>query len=310
MNLLAYASGNYLDHLGALFGVTRLEATYATCTLEITLSAPLHHSIDIPIGTRITPDGNIYFATTELVRIMAGLTSGESVIRCETPGIAGNDFIPGQICKLVDPFPYEMTVRNVTASSGGEDAESDEAFRERIQIAPESFTNAGSTKGYEYFALSADPNIADVSVVTPPITQPGNVNIYVLMNGGALPDDDMLAKVLAVCSADDIRPDTDYVHVLRPEMVNYSVEVNYWIDAADSVQSETIQSNVAETVAAWCEWQGAKIGRDINPSQLHHDIIAAGAKRCEIISPSFAVLDSSQVACCISPSIITFKGLE
>ena len=35
-NLLAYAEGNYLDHLGALLEVTRLEASHAMTTLKFT----------------------------------------------------------------------------------------------------------------------------------------------------------------------------------------------------------------------------------------------------------------------------------
>ncbi|MBQ3645106.1 MAG: baseplate J/gp47 family protein, partial [Synergistaceae bacterium] len=64
MNLLAYATGDYLDHLGALLGVMRLEASSALTTLKFTLSEAQEANILIPVGTRATPDGTIYFATT------------------------------------------------------------------------------------------------------------------------------------------------------------------------------------------------------------------------------------------------------
>ena len=38
MNLLAYAKGNYLDHLGALFDVERIPAKAARVTVKYTLS--------------------------------------------------------------------------------------------------------------------------------------------------------------------------------------------------------------------------------------------------------------------------------
>lgn len=310
MNLLAYAYGDYLDHLGALLGVYRLKASSATCTVQFTLSAALNYSVTIPEGTRITPDGKLYFATTSDIVITAGNTQGIITAKCDTPGISGNDYVAGQINQIVDPFPYGLTGENITASSGGEDTETDEAFRARIQIAPEHYTNAGSIEGYRYYALSADPNIVDVSILTPPDVSPGNVWIYVLMSGGALPDADTLNKVLDVCSGEDVRPDTDYVHVAAPEVVYYSVEVNYWVDSQDSVMLETIQDNVQKAVYDWIEWQASKIGRDINPSQLHHDIISAGAKRCEIISPVFSVLTNYQTAFVVSPLSIIFQGLE
>lgn len=310
MNLLAYASGDYLDHLGALLGVTRLEASYATCNVKFTLSAALNYDVIIPEGTRITPDGKILFALSEDVSIPAGQLYAVASAVCLTSGTVGNDYVAGQINQIVDIFPYELKAENITASAGGEDTETDEDFRARIQLAPESFTNAGSIQGYKYFALSADPNIADVAVITPPDVAPGNVNIYVLMNGGILPDDDVLAKVLAVCSGDDVRPDTDYVHALKPETVSYSIEVSYWISSDDAVQSEVIQGNVQQAVADFITWQASKLGRDINPSKLHHDIIEAGAKRCEIISPSFRVLSQYQTAAHVTSLSIIFQGLE
>ena len=310
MNLLAYASGDYLDHLGALLGVTRLEASYATCNVKFTLSTALPYDVIIPEGTRITPDGKILFALSDDISITAGQLYAVASAACLTSGTVGNDYVAGQINQIVDVFPYELKAVNITASAGGDDTETDDDFRARIQLAPESFTNAGSIQGYKYFALSADPNIADVAVITPPDTDPGNVNIYVLMNGGILPDDDVLAKVLAVCSGDDVRPDTDYVHALKPETVSYSIEVSYWISSDDAVQSEVIQANVQQAVADFITWQASKLGRDINPSKLHHDIIEAGAKRCEIISPSFQVLSLHQCAVTVTSLSIVFQGLE
>lgn len=296
MNLLAYSSGSYLDHIGALLGVTRLEASASTCNVKFSLSEAITTNITIPEGTRITPDGTAYFATTSDAIIAAGSTEVIVAARCTEAGEFSNGYVAGQINRLVDVFLYELEAVNVTTSEGGTDTETDEAFRERIQIAPESFTNAGSTKGYEYYARSADSDILSVSVLTPPDTEPGNVDIYVLMKGGILPDADTLAKVLAVVSADDIRPDTDYVHVYAPEVITFQTEATYWIRSADASQKEIIQAKVNQAVQDWALWQRSELGRDINPSKLTHDILDAGAVRCEIISPSYTVLNQRQVA--------------
>mgnify|MGYP002854319229 CR=1 FL=1 len=313
MNLLAYSSGDYLDHLGALLGVSRLEATNATCTIRFTLSSQHDFDITIPEGTRLTPNGRLYFATSQDLIIEAGDTSGDVVAVCETSGTSGNDYVAGQINKIVDVIAYEMNAINIDASAGGTDEETDDAFRERIQIAPESFTTAGSKKGYEYFALSADSDISGVSVLTnadDPSIPAGNVYIYVLMNDGVLPDENVLSNVLAACSADDVRPCTDYVHALAPEQINYSIDVSYWIDAENSSLSANIQANVEEAVMSWVKWQRAALGRDINPSKLNHDIIAAGAKRCVINEPVFTVLNKKQAAHALTPPVISFAGLE
>lgn len=312
MNLLAYATGDYLDHLGALLSVRRLEASSALTTLKFTLSEVQEVNILIPQGTRATPDGVIYFATTEAATIEAGEIEIEVTAQCTATGTQGNGFITGQIKKIVDPFIYQMTVENISESAGGSDIESDENYRERIQLAPESFSVAGPKGAYKFYALSANSNIIDVAVIAPEdaeFCKPGNVYLYPLMLGGELPSQEILDEVFEVCNDEYIRPATDYLHVQSPEAVNYDLEVIYYIDRRRATQAAQIQKAVSSAVNAWVLWQKSKLGRDINPSELNHRIVSAGAKRAEIISPSFTVLEAREVG--IENTIkINFGGLE
>lgn len=59
-NLLRYANGNNLDHLGALVGVERIPATAAVTTMQVTLSAEMGNSTVIPAGTRFTADDKVF----------------------------------------------------------------------------------------------------------------------------------------------------------------------------------------------------------------------------------------------------------
>ncbi|MBR0252606.1 MAG: baseplate J/gp47 family protein [Synergistaceae bacterium] len=312
MNLLAYATGDYLDHLGALLGVMRLEASSALTTLKFTLSEAQEANILIPVGTRATPDGTIYFATTEAIEIPAGETEIKITAQCTVTGVQGNGYIKGQIKKLVDPFIYEMDVENITESSGGSDIESDENYRERIQLAPESFSVAGSKGAYKFYALSANANIIDVAVIAPEDADfclPGNVYLFPLMSGGEIPSQEILDAVYAICNAETIRPDTDYLHVLEPGTVNYDVEVIYYIDRQRATQAAQIQNAVNIAVTNWISWQKSKLGRDINPSELIHMIIDAGAKRAVVNLPLFTVITQWSVAQENSISV-TFGGFE
>ena len=309
-NLLAYASGDYLDHIGALLEVTRLEASHAMTTLKFTLSESQSSVVTIPAGTRASPGGgNILFATTESVEVPAGSTEVTVTAECTVSGVQGNGYIAGQIRRLVDPFPYEMTVTNITASYGGSDKENDENFRERIQIAPESFSVAGPKGAYEYYARSAHQDIIDVAVIGPPEIEAGYVRLYPLMKRGELPSQEVLDAVLAKCGADDVRPLTDCVSVHSPETVSYALNVKYYIDRAKATQSTEIQVSVESAIHEWVTWQRSKLGRDLNPSELNHRIISAGAKRAEITSPAFKVLKASELAV-PSSMTITFGGLE
>lgn len=309
-NLLAYAEGDYLDHIGALLEVMRLEASHAMTTLKFTLSEAQSTVVTIPKGIRVSPGGgNILFETLQAVEVPIDEREATVTAQCTAAGTAGNGFVAGQIRRIVDPFPLELSVTNITASYGGTDKENDENYRERIHIAPESFSTAGPRGAYDYYARSAHNDICDVAVVGPPDIEPGYVKIYPLMTGGILPTDEILSAVLETCNADDIRPLTDCVSVHAPETVNYSLNVTYYIDRAKATQSAELQAAIEASVHDWATWQRSKLGRDINPSELNHRMIAAGAKRTEITSPAFTVLKAWELAVSESTAI-TFGGLE
>lgn len=310
-NLLAYANGDFLNHIGALLGVTRLEASSALTTLKFTLSAVQSTVVTIPAGIRATPDGNVLFAIIDDAEIPAGENTVTVTAECTNAGAQGNGYIAGQIKKLVDPFPYEMSVENITTSYGGSDVENDENFRERIQIAPESFSVAGSAGAYKYFARTAHQDIIDVGLPTmfEEDFEAGHVDLYILMKNGEMPTAEILGKVLEICNADDVRPLTDYVTANAPEIVNYNLNVKYFIDRSNATQATQIQTAVASAIQAWILWQRSKLGRDLNPSELNHRIIAAGAKRAEIISPVFTTIKYKELAIPATQTV-TFGGLE
>ena len=189
------------------------------------------------------------------------------------------------------------------------EGEDDEHFRERIMIAPESFSNAGSKRGYEYFARSAHNDIIACGVLTPPDTSPGFVEIYPLMTDGELPNDEVIASVYEACNGESVRPDTDFVSVKKPVRVNFDVDLRYWIDAKNSSSAFTIIQRVTQAVHDYVKWQKSDLGRDINPSELNYRVIGAGAKRCEIFEPRFTILRKNEVAYCNDENVI-YAGLE
>lgn len=310
-NLLAYAGGNYLDHIGAMLGVNRLPAQPALTTLKFTLSESQPAALSIPAGTRATPGGgDLVFETTEISVVTPGALEVSVLAQCTKTGALGNGLLLGQIKKIVDPFPWQMKVENVTESSGGTDIESDENLRERIQLAPEYFSVAGPRGAYEYWARTAHQGIVDAAVLGPPETEPGHVEIYPLMENGELPTQDILDRVKVVCNAEDIRPLTDFLHVLSPQKILYDLNVTYWIDRSRASQAVFIQKAVKQAVNDWILWQKRRLGRDLNPSELNHRMVAAGAKRVEIVSPTFTVLTAAQVAIPEVEPELLFGGLE
>lgn len=293
-NLPRYAEGEYLDSLAELFkDVYRLGPEAARTKIKFTLSMERETATVIPAGTRLSAGEEIVFATVEPLIIPAGSLTGEVAAVCQTTGEIGNGFIPGQITKLVDIFPYFQKAENTTESAGGADWESDAAFYARIRESMETFSTAGPLGGYEYHAKSASALIVDVKATSP---EPGEVDVRVLLAGGELPGEETLKAVSGVLNADKVRPLTDHVTVKAPETVTYNIDVTYYTQTGGALGPEAVAQNVAAAVAEYKRWQAAKMGRDVNPSYLVSLLMQTGAKRVEVRSPAFAAVADNAVA--------------
>ena len=301
-NVPRYAEGEYLDSLAELFkDAYRLEPEKAKTTLKFTLSIKLEVATVIPVGTRVTADGEIVFATLESLTIPAGELSGEVKAECLTAGESGNGFVPGQINQPIDIFPYYQSVENTTESAGGADEESDAAFYERMRESVETFSTAGPLGGYVYFAKTASPLIVDVKATSP---TPGVVDVRVLLQDGELPGEEILNKVSEILSAAQVRPLTDNVQVKAPEAVSYDIDFTYYTTSGGALSDSAAAANVAAAVAAYKEWQAGKMGRDIDPSELIYRIKQTGVKRVEVRSPVFTVVADNAVAQCGETAIV------
>lgn len=293
-NVPRYAEGEYLDSLAELFkDAYRLEPEKAKTTLRFTLSIPLEVATIVPAGTRVTVDGEIIFQTLQALTIPAGDLFGDVEAECQTAGEIGNGFVPGQITQLIDIFPYFGSVENVSESDGGADEESDAAFYERMRESVETFSTAGPLGAYEYYAKSASALIVDVKATSP---EPGEVDVRVLLSGGQLPGEEILKEVLDILNADKVRPLTDHVTVAAPETVPYDIDFTYWTQEGGAVSDDKVAENIAAAVRAFKEWQGAKMGRDVNPSYLISLLMQAGAKRVKVRSPVDTVVPDNAVA--------------
>lgn len=308
---LQYARGSVLDAIGERLGVVRIEPTSASAVFRFTVSEQQAANIVIPVGTRVTTDGSIYFATDEVAILTAGSTYVDITGSCTVGGSQYNGFASGNIATLVDLIPYISGASNITQSSGGDDGEQytedgDNKLRERIRLAPAAMSTAGSESAYRYHVLSADSGIVDVAIDCP-ANEPNTVNLYPLMVGGELPNAEVLAKVLAACSADNVRPITDKVVALSPNAVDYRLEIKYYCTSENEAATIQAVEGTGGAIDQYNEWQTLALGRDINPDKLRLFVLSAGAERVDIVSPSFAQLSKSQVAKLSGAPVITHE---
>jgi len=295
-NLLAFAKGEVLDHLGALLGVKRLPAQPALTILRFEFEEQLPIPLLIPKGTEVrSSDNQVTFQTKEDVTASAGSEYVDVWAECTEVGPIGNGYIAGTINQLVNPLPYVSKVYNITITAGGVELEDDDHFRERIQLAPETFSNAGSKGAYIFWAKTAHPDIVDVAVESP---DPGVVNVYPLLKNGVIPGEDILSLVAEILNDDKIRPLTDKVQVLPPEAVSFDIDVEIYLYQNFASLAESIKAEAEERLNTYAEALKNSLGRDIVPEQIVNLVQSIpGVYRAVVKSPETCqVLTPKQVA--------------
>lgn len=306
MGILKYATGDFLENLGALKKVSRLPAAGSTVTLRYSMNAARGSATSIPRGSRATAGDGVFFITDEYAEIPAGDTYVDVTAACESVGSLTNNYAVGEISIMESRVPFIDSVTNVTKAQNGRDAETDDELRERIYLAPESFTNAGSLGAYEYWVRSYDPTIKDVRITSPSERE---VRILTILGDGTLPDSEYINGLTEFLNQDDVKMLTDHITVQAPEQVGFSVNLTYYINESDRNFASAIQNRVDTAISEYIEWQCEKIGRDINPDELMKRIIAAGAKRATILSPQYSVLASSGIGV-LTNKVVHYGGLE
>lgn len=134
-------------------------------------------------------------------------------------------------------------------------------------------------------------------------TLEGCVKIVPLLEGGGIPDAAMLAKVLDVVNAKDIRPLTDKVSAVPPEVETYDIEIVYYTTPESEAEVIANVEGTGGAIDRYNEWQVAALSRDINPDQLRKRILSpswgenlTGAFRVDVVKPTYKALDDTQVA--------------
>lgn len=149
-----------------------------------------------------------------------------------------------------------------------------------------------------------DPIKAETSLkVSYERTNGGHVRIIPLVEGGGVPSDAVIKKVKDVCSSDDVKPLTDIVDVVKPEEVEYSIELTYYTTFKDANEVITNVEGPGGAIDQYKDWQCSCIGYDINPDELRKRILSpgeglTGANRVIVTKPEYVELNDTQVAKC------------
>ncbi|EHN0453773.1 baseplate J/gp47 family protein [Escherichia coli] len=307
-NLVAFSRAPMLDYLGELVGVKRLPAQAAQTTLQFSVAKAQKRNVLIPEGTRASASNSVMFATDDDVLLPAGSLSMDVTATCTTAGEPGNDWQPAQISALVDSVAgVDLQVTNITASGGGCADEGDDALRERIRLAPECFSNAGSYGAYRFHALSVSQAIIDVAILGPDEgLDEGCVEIYPLTQDG-LPGDELLAQVVQDVSKEKKRPLTDKVSAKKPLRVAYQINAQLTLFTKADQDSTLLAARRA--IADWTAERERHLGLDIVPNQIIKVLQVAGVYDVALETPAKRVLAAHEWAQCTAIDV-TIAGVS
>lgn len=303
--LLKTSTGESLDALVALLGLTRQAAQRATAKERFSLAEARKETVAVPAGTRVKTQGGRYFNTLSYTEIPPGDLYVETMIQAEEGGAESNGIRIGEINVLVDPIPYIAAVENVSESTGGLDTESDDSLTERAFLAPSRFSCAGPRDAYEYYVRAWRSDVGDVQIFSP---EPCTIAIYFVMEDGRLPNEPERESLEEYISGETLRPLCDKVVCVEPAEVEYRIELTYWIGESDQKSAGSIQERVNAAVEGYQEWQ-RHLGRDINPTELIAKIREAGAKRVKLVSPADTTVEKTELPKCTGATV-TYGGLE
>lgn len=173
--------------------------------------------------------------------------------------------------------------------------ESDDALRERAQMAWEGLSTAGPRDSYIFHALSADGRVSDASATSP---EPCDIVVSVLSwetDGTASPE--VLQAVHAKLSDEDIRPMGDRLTVQSSVIVPYVVRAVLHMKGQGPGRSVALQA-AREACKAYVNRprrQGVSVWRTAITAALHVE----GVDHLELIEPAADILlDATRAGTC------------
>jgi uncharacterized phage protein gp47/JayE len=241
----------YLNRIGLMFGVTRKAASFATGKLTFAGA----DTTLVPEGTRVATEDGVEYETTA-----DGTVSGGSVEIDATavePGTEGNmdSALP---VELIEPLAGITGVTVTDLFAGGEDEETDDAYRARILERIQSPPAGGTAEDYVRWAKEVTG--VDNAWCYPATPAPGQVTV--VFRGSA-----SIAQVEAYIST--LMPVTADLTVLETNDLPVDFIIKLSPNTADA------QAAVTANLEQLFEEQ-AEPGQDILISQVRNAISATG----------------------------------
>lgn len=170
--------------------------------------------------------------------------------------------------------------------------EADDDLRQRIALAPASFSVAGPEAAYVFYARAADARVADATAISP---SPREVIVTLLAAGGdGTAPPDLIAAVEAIVSSKPVRPLTDLVTVQSAALVDFAIDARLTLFAGPDANlvAGTARASLDSYLA-----RSRRLGRDITTSGIIGALMVEGVQKVALVAPvGDVVCDRTQVA--------------
>ncbi|MCC5811216.1 MAG: baseplate J/gp47 family protein [Ectothiorhodospiraceae bacterium] len=171
--------------------------------------------------------------------------------------------------------------------------ESDEDYLRRFLLAPDGWSTAGPRDGYVYHALSADADVKDATAIT---EAPTEVTITVLSReGDGVASQELQDIVEAAASAEEVRPQTDLVHVQSAEILPYEIVATLEVDPGPD--PEVVRAHAEERIQEFVE-EHHRLGMGVVRDAALATLYVEGVRRVNLELAEDIECDDTQAAFC------------
>lgn len=245
---LETATGGWLTLLAFYgYGVTRIEATFATGTITLTnAGGGVFTGIAPGAASFVSAVTGKAYTNVDVFTLNPGNVLALDVRAVEIGSASSAP--PGTVTRLEGAF-YGVTVTNA-ASIVGADAEVDEDLRQRCKDKLGTLSGMGPRGAYAYAVESAvriDGSPVDINRRRiSPSSSTGVVTIYVASSTGAPSASDLEAVRESIELY--ARPDTVTVTLLAATAVAFTKSITVWAARADGVSAESLATLVGDAL--------------------------------------------------------------
>ena len=259
-----FAEGVNLSNIGKLIGISRKQASKATGIERFTGTA----GTVIPVNYQVQTNSNIIFLTTQTASIGSGGYADISII-AQNAGLSGV-VAANTIIKIVNPMIGLDSVTNQTDTVGGQDEETDTAFRTRY-IESTASGDGSTVEAIRSNLLTVtgvtdakvEENVTDMTVNNIPPH-----SIYALVHGGN--DADIAAAIFSKCAGGIESYGTTSTNITDSQGITHTisfsrpVQINVYIKIDVTTSASYPSDGNAQIIAAIKSYiDNISVGQDV-----------------------------------------------